>query len=77
MSRIYEDVDPAYAAVCSDVTLCSNSTGFFKSLAEELVSVAETDGWLQTFEATDDGKKVSAVMENKEVGERIVQSSNL
>lgn len=65
MSRIYEDIDPSYAATCSDVTLCSNSKGFFKNLAEELLEIADTDAWLDSFEKVNDGKKVAAVLENK------------
>ncbi|KAG6446964.1 SET and MYND domain-containing protein 4 [Manduca sexta] len=66
MSRIYEEIDPSYAVACSDVTLCSNSKGFFKSLGEELVSLADA-AWLDSFEKIEDGKKVSAVLENKDV----------
>ncbi|XP_041987605.1 SET and MYND domain-containing protein 4 [Aricia agestis] len=65
MSRIYEIVDPAYAATCSDVTLCSNNKGFFKKLADELVSMAEENEWLDKFENTEDCDKVRAVFENK------------
>ncbi|CAH2216182.1 jg25402 [Pararge aegeria aegeria] len=67
MSRVYEEFDPAFASVCSDVTVYSNNKGFFKSLAEEIVSLAEVDGWLQTFEDIEDEKKVTMVMENNTV----------
>lgn len=66
MSRIYEEVDPVYAATCSDITLCSNSKGFFKGLADDLVSLAGEE-WLNKFELVEDGKKVTFFMENKEV----------
>jgi hypothetical protein len=67
MSRVYEEFDPGYAATCSDVTLCSNTKGFFKNFAEDLVAIAESNNWLQEFEKVEDGKKVAAVKENKEV----------
>ncbi|KAJ8738071.1 hypothetical protein PYW08_000666 [Mythimna loreyi] len=67
MPRIYEETDPGYAAACSNVTLCSNSKGFFKGLGEELVSIADTDGWLDKLEAVEYGKKVATVLENKTV----------
>lgn len=67
MSRVYEQFDPGFAATCSDVTLCSNTKGFFKTLTENMVSLAESDNWLQNFEKIEEGKKVAAVMENKEV----------
>ncbi|CAG4984743.1 unnamed protein product [Parnassius apollo] len=65
MSRIYEDVDPAYAANCSNITLCSNTVGFFKNFSDEIISIAEEDNWLQSFEKVEDVHKVTAVMENK------------
>lgn len=67
MPRIFEEVDPTFAATCSDVTLCSNPKGFFKNLSEEVVALADTDGWLDSFEKVEDGKKVVTVMENKAV----------
>lgn len=67
MSHVYEELDPAYAAACSDVTLCSNSKGFFCAIAEEAVAIASTNQWLHKFEKVDDAKKVPAVMANKEV----------
>ncbi|CAG4941880.1 unnamed protein product [Colias eurytheme] len=67
MSRIYEDVDSTYAEACSDVTLCSNKKGFFKNFAEEIVSIAESNEWLETFEKVADGEKVAAVMENEAI----------
>ncbi|KAL0902216.1 hypothetical protein ABMA27_000140 [Loxostege sticticalis] len=67
MSRVYEDFDPGFAATCSDVTLCSKTKGFFKDLAEDIISIAENDNWLESFEKIEDGKKVTAVMENKEI----------
>ncbi|XP_063891041.1 SET and MYND domain-containing protein 4 [Helicoverpa armigera] len=71
MPRIYEETDPGYAAACSNVTLCSNSKGFFKGLGEELVAMAEGDGWLDKFEAVDDGQKVAAVLDNKTIMEAL------
>lgn len=71
MPRIYEETDPGYAAACSNVTLCSNSKGFFKGLGEELVAIAEGDGWLDRFEAVDDGQKVAAVLDNKTIMEAL------
>lgn len=65
MSRVY-DVDPKFAATCSDITLCSDLKGFFTNLADEAVSMA-TAGWLRELEAVEEGKKVSFVMENEEV----------
>lgn len=67
MSRIYEEFDPAFASLCSDVTVYSNKKGFFKNLAEEIVSLAEDDGWMQSFELTEDERKVTAVTENNTV----------
>lgn len=67
MARVYEELDPAYATACSDVTLCSNSKGFFCAIAEEAVAIASADQWLDNFEKVDDPKKVAAVMANKEV----------
>lgn len=67
MSRFYQE-DARYAAACSDVTLCSNSKGFFKGLSEELVSKADGD-WLLQLERADEGQKVKVVMENKEVSD--------
>lgn len=67
MPRIYEETDPNYAASCSNITLCSNSKGFFKGLGEELVSMAEAGGWLDTLEAVHDSKKVAAVLANETV----------
>lgn len=67
MSRVYEELDPAYAAACSDVTLYSKSKGFFCAIAEEAVAIASVDEWLAYFEKVDDTNKVSAVMANKEV----------
>ncbi|XP_028033589.1 SET and MYND domain-containing protein 4 [Bombyx mandarina] len=72
MSRIYEEVDPVYAATCSDITLCSNSKGFFKGLADDLVSLAGEE-WLNKFELVEDGKKVTFFMENKEVMEALTE----
>lgn len=66
MPHIYEEMDPTYAAACSDITLCSSSKGFFKSFAEDLVAMASAE-WLQKFENIEEGKKVKAVLENKEV----------
>ncbi|CAH0703095.1 unnamed protein product [Spodoptera exigua] len=71
MPRIYEETDPSYAATCSNITLCSNSKGFFKGLGEELVSIAEADGWLDKFEAVQDAKKVAAVLANETVMEAL------
>ncbi|XP_023941047.2 SET and MYND domain-containing protein 4 [Bicyclus anynana] len=67
MPRVYEDFDPKYASICSDVTVYSNNKGFFKSLAEEIVSLAEVDGWMQTFEDVEDDKKVTTVLENNTI----------
>lgn len=67
MSRVYEELDPAYAAACSDITLYSNSKGFFRAIAEEAVAMASADQWLHKFDEVDDAKKVTAVKENKEV----------
>ncbi|XP_050684054.1 SET and MYND domain-containing protein 4 [Leptidea sinapis] len=64
MSQIYDEADSAYATACSDVTICSNNKGFFKQLSDEIMSIADTDGWINTFEKLDDTRKVSAVMEN-------------
>ncbi|XP_063838050.1 SET and MYND domain-containing protein 4 [Ostrinia nubilalis] len=71
MSRVYEDVDPGFAATCSDITLYSKTKGFFKNFAEDIVSIAENDNWLDSFEKVEDGKKVAAVMENKEIMEAL------
>lgn len=67
MSRVYEELDPVYAAACSDVTLFSNSKGFFGAIAEEAVAMASANQWLHKFENVDDVKKVAAVMANVEV----------
>ncbi|CAG9789007.1 unnamed protein product [Diatraea saccharalis] len=67
MARIYEELDVDYATKCSDVTLCSNTKGFFKTLAEDMVSIAENNNWLQDFEKTEDAKKIEAVKHNKEI----------
>lgn len=67
MARIYEDFDSSFAAVCSDVTLYSNNKGFFKNLVEDLVSLAERDGWLQTLECVKDYEKISTVLKNETV----------
>ncbi|XP_038216468.1 SET and MYND domain-containing protein 4-like [Zerene cesonia] len=67
MSRIYDGVDSTYAEACSDVTLCCNKKGFFKNFAEEIVSIAESNDWLETFERVADGNKVAAVMENEAI----------
>ncbi|XP_069365158.1 SET and MYND domain-containing protein 4 isoform X1 [Maniola hyperantus] len=67
MSRVYEEFDAAFASICSDVTVYSNNKGFFKNLAEEIVLLAEVDGWLESFENIEDDKKVAAVMENHAV----------
>nr|XP_026500608.1 SET and MYND domain-containing protein 4 [Vanessa tameamea] len=67
MTCIYEDFDSAFASVCSDVTLYSNNKGFFKGLVEEIVSLAEVDGWLSKFEEIVDKEKVTAVLENQTV----------
>lgn len=69
MPRIFEEMDRVYAATCSDVTLCSNPKGFFKNLSEEIVSIANTDGWLDTFEKIEQGRKVQAVLENEKIME--------
>lgn len=69
MSRIYEESDREYAASCSNITLCSNSKGFFYNWGEELVTLAEADGWLRNFESVDDGKKVQAVLDNETVSQ--------
>lgn len=66
MSRVHLEVDAGYAAACSDVTLCSNSKGFFKGLAEDVLAVAG-DAWLRELERADEGQKVKEVMDNKEV----------
>ncbi|KAM3956896.1 SET and MYND domain containing, class 4, member 2 [Aphomia sociella] len=68
MARVYEDMDPAYAATCSDVTLCSNTKGFFRGWSEELMSNVDDD-WLTRLENIEDGKKVQAVKDNKEIME--------
>ncbi|XP_060809650.1 SET and MYND domain-containing protein 4 [Amyelois transitella] len=73
MSKVYEEVDPGFAVKCSDVTLCSNTKGFFKELVEELVSLADKDDWLQTFEKIPEAKKVAAVLEKKEVMDALVE----
>ncbi|CAH4038989.1 unnamed protein product [Pieris brassicae] len=67
MSRIYDEVDSGYAEACSDVTVCSNKKGFFKSLANEVVSIAESSGFLNTFDEIDERSKVKAVMENETI----------
>lgn len=67
MSRVYEELDPAYATACSDVTLYSNSKGFFSAIADEAVAMASVDQWLHKFEKVDDAKKVATVIANKEV----------
>lgn len=72
---MYEELDPAYAAACSDVTLCSNSKGFFCAIADEAVAIASADQWLHEFEKVDDTEKVAAVMANKEVS--MIKSSYL
>ncbi|KAJ0183945.1 hypothetical protein K1T71_000368 [Dendrolimus kikuchii] len=72
MPHISEEIDPTYAAACSDVTLCSSSKGFFKSLADEMVAISDV-GWLQTFENVDEGKKVNAVLENKEIMDALTE----
>lgn len=66
MPRIYEEMDPKFAAMCSDVTLCSNPKGFFTGLAEEAVSMAGAE-WLQELEKVEEGRKIAFVMENEEV----------
>ncbi|XP_026741665.1 SET and MYND domain-containing protein 4 [Trichoplusia ni] len=73
MSRIYEESDREYAASCSNITLCSNSKGFFYNWGEELVTLAEADGWLRNFESVDDGKKVQAVLDNETVMEALTE----
>ncbi|CAF4743725.1 unnamed protein product [Pieris macdunnoughi] len=65
MSRIYDEVDSGYAEACSDVTVCSNKKGFFKDLANEVVSIAESTGFLNTFDEIDERSKVKAVMGNE------------
>lgn len=67
MARSYEEIDPAYTATCSDVTLCSNSKGFFQELGEEIVNVADKNGWIKKFENIEEGLKVATFMNNKEV----------
>ncbi|CAK1555037.1 unnamed protein product [Leptosia nina] len=67
MSKIYDDVDPDYAATCSDVTLYSNKKGFFKNLADEVVSIAESSGFTDIFERVDERAKLAAVMENEAI----------
>ncbi|CAH0716358.1 unnamed protein product, partial [Brenthis ino] len=71
MARIYEDFDSSFAAVCSDVTLYSNNKGFFKNLVEDLVSLAERDGWLQTLESVKDNEKISTVLKNETIMEAL------
>ncbi|XP_059055268.1 SET and MYND domain-containing protein 4 [Achroia grisella] len=66
MSRVYEDIDPAYAATCSDVTLCSNTKGFFKSLSDELVAIADK-GWIKRLENMEEERKLQAIKDNKEI----------
>ncbi|RVE43980.1 hypothetical protein evm_011364, partial [Chilo suppressalis] len=65
--EVYEDFDVEYATKCSDVTLCSNTKGFFKTLAEDMVSLAENNDWLQEFQKIEDSKKIEAVKNNKEI----------
>lgn len=67
MARVYEDVDPSFATICSDVTLYSNNKGFFKNVAEDLVSIADRDGWLETLETVKDNEKISTVLKNQTV----------
>lgn len=67
MSRVYEAVDAAYAAACSDGTLCSGARGFFRGLAEEMVAAAAADGALDALEAAPPAAKLAAVLENKQV----------
>lgn len=67
MSRVYEDFDPSFATICSDVTLYSNNKGFFKNMAEDLVSLADKNGWLQTLENVKDNEKIRTVLENETV----------
>ncbi|XP_032526792.2 SET and MYND domain-containing protein 4 isoform X2 [Danaus plexippus] len=64
-------VDFSYATMCSDVTLCANNKGFFKNFAEEMVSLAEIDGWLDDFELIEDKEKVLAVRNNQKIMEPI------
>lgn len=64
---MYEELDPAYATTCSDVTLYSVSKGFFREIAEETVAMARADQWLHKFEGVDDSDKVAAVKANKKV----------
>ncbi|XP_072930966.1 SET and MYND domain-containing protein 4 [Epargyreus clarus] len=71
MSRIYEEIDPAYAAACSDVTLCYSNKGFFRGFSEDIVSLAEADNWLKTFEDLEDGQKVTAVLGKHEIMEAL------
>lgn len=70
MSRVYEELDPAYAAKCSDVTLYSDPKGFFKTLTDELVTLASSGGWLanEFARAAGDSGKLSAVYAHAEVG---------
>ncbi|XP_026758379.1 SET and MYND domain-containing protein 4 [Galleria mellonella] len=72
MARVYDNIDPAYAATCSDVTLCSNNKGFFRNLSENLVAIADTE-WLERLERMDEEKRVQAVKDNKEIMEAIGQ----
>lgn len=74
MSKVFEEVDPGYAATCSNATLCSNPKGFFRDLADNLVELAKKNDWLsQEFEKRNgDAEKISAVYENEEV--RILHS---
>lgn len=68
MSKMDQNgVDFSYATMCSDVTLCANNKGFFKNFAEEMVSLAEIDGWLDDFELIEDKEKVLAVRNNQKV----------
>ncbi|CAH2103239.1 unnamed protein product [Euphydryas editha] len=71
MTQVYEDFDPTFAAVCSDVTLYSNNKGFFKGFVEQIVSLAEEDGWLSKFEKIVEKDKVAAVLENETIMEAL------
>lgn len=71
MTRVYEDFDPAFAAVCSDVTLYSNNKGFFKGFVEQILSIAEEDGWLSKFDQIPEKNKVTVVLENETVSKII------
>ncbi|KAG7313155.1 hypothetical protein JYU34_000246 [Plutella xylostella] len=73
MSRVYEELDPAYAAKCSDVTLYSDPKGFFKTLTDELVTLASSGGWLanEFARAAGDAGKLSAVYAHAELTEAL------